>query len=122
MSMGEQPRQVSITAGPASAQIVLDGVDVSKDVAGYQVQQQAGQTPMVVLFPQSDAVVFEGMATVAVAEQAPPGEAIAAFLGGIDPAALDAKVLDGADLDGGPHELTAAMLKQLAAWALGKGD
>lgn len=121
MSMGNVPRQVTITTSGVTAQIVVDGNDLSKALTGYQIEQRAGQPPVIVLFarPVADGALFDGMATVAVGTETPPGEAIAEFLGAIDPAALDRAVFDR-DLDGSHGELTKAMLEQLAEWALGK--
>lgn len=120
MSMGDEPRQVAITATATGAKVVVDGVDMSKSLAGYDIQHRATHAPVVVLYPKAPNAMFDGLATVVVAEQAPPGEAIAAFLSGIDPAALDAATLDR-DLDGSSNELTRAMLQQLTEWARGEG-
>lgn len=120
-SMGDTPRQVTITTSGSSAQVVVDGSDVSRSIDGYRIEHRAREMPVVVLIARHDAdgALFDGMATVAVGTETPPGEAIAEFLGAIDPAALDRAVLDR-DLDGSHHELTTAMLQQLAEWALGK--
>lgn len=120
--MAEVPRQVAITASPTGAQILLGDTDVSEAIDGYQIEQRAGHPPTVVLYTQPGSpTAFQGLARVVVAEPAgTPGETIAGFLSAIDPAALDAAVLDRTDLDGGRHELTAAMLRTLADWALGK--
>jgi hypothetical protein len=118
-SMGDEPRQVSITATTTGAQVTVSGTDMSDDLAGYQIQQAPGQPAQVLLFPRADAAVFEGLAVVQVADTTPPGDAIAEFLRAIDPVALDAAVFDR-DLDGSKHELTRAMLEQLAEWAQGR--
>jgi hypothetical protein len=118
---GDEPRQVTIHAAGAKATVTVDGKDLSRSLAGYQVEHRAGRPPFVILFAKESSVVdFEGMAQVAVATETPPGEAIAAFLRGIDPAALSAAALERDDLDGSRHELTTAMLAQLADWALGR--
>lgn len=120
-SMGDAPRQVTITANGPTAQIVVGGTDLSRSLSGYQIEHRAGQAPLVVLFARHDVdgALFDGMATVAVASETPPGDAIAEFLRAVDPVALDAAVLDR-NLDGSRHELTAALLQQLAEWAQGK--
>lgn len=118
---GDEPRQVTIHASGMMASVTVGGADLSKSLSGYQLEHRANQAPFLVLFPkQSNAVDFEGMAQVAVATEVPPGEAIAAFLRGIDPAALHAAALERDDLDGSRNELTTGMLAQLADWALGK--
>lgn len=68
--------------------------------------------------------VFEGAARVVVGVPPDPGPAAAAFLGAIDAGQLEKAVLARHDLmDGGPHELTRAMLALLKEWALGQwGD
>jgi hypothetical protein len=119
MSMGDEPREVAITATTTGAKIVVNGVDMSRDCAGYQIQQAPGQPAQMLLFPRADAAVFEGMAVVQVADTTPPGDAIADFLRSVDPAALNRAALDR-DLDGSSNELTVAMLEQLADWAQGK--
>jgi hypothetical protein len=120
--MAEEPRQVTVTTSPTGAQITLDDQDVSAALDGYQIEQRSGQPAIVVLFARADnQTVFDGVARVAVAEPAgSPADAIDTFLAAIDPAALDAAVLDRSDLDGGRHELTAALLRQLREWATGQ--
>lgn len=119
-SMADEPRQVSITANGTTATVVVNGTDMSNHLAGYDIQHRAAQPPIIVLYPkQGTNAAFEGFATVAVASEAPMGEAVAVFLGGIDPAALDRAVLDR-DLDGSSNELTVAMLQQLTEWAQGE--
>jgi hypothetical protein len=71
-----------------------------------------------VLRPDADNTLFDGLAHVVIGDETPPGEAIAAWLQNIDPAALDRAALDR-DLDGTSNELTKAMLEQLADWARG---
>lgn len=118
---GDDPRQVTIHASGPKATVIVDGKDLSKMLAGYQIEHRANQAPFLVLFAsQSCTTDFEGLAQVAVATETPPGEAIAEFLRGIDPAALHAAALERDDLDGSRNELTTGMLAQLADWALGK--
>lgn len=121
VSMGDEQQRVVITTDGVMGTVTVNGVDMSRQLSGYQVEHRAGQPPLIVLFPKaSTAVQFEGLATVAVADQTPPGETIAAFLGAIDPAALDRAAVNRPDLDGSSNELTKAMLAQLADWARGK--
>lgn len=119
---GDEPRQITIHASGPKATVTVDGKDMSKSLAGYQIEHRVRQAPFVILFAaESHVVDFEGMAQVAVATETPPGEAIASFLSGIDPAALSAAAMERDDLDGTRHEITAATLATLAEWALGKG-
>lgn len=118
--MGDDTRPVTITTTGTTATITVNDTDMSNDLIGYDIQHRAGQPPLMVLHlkPGID-LHLEGVATVAVAQETLPGELIAQFLDAIDPAALDAAILNR-DLDGGKHELTTAMLQQLADWAQGK--
>jgi hypothetical protein len=68
---------------------------------------------------ETDGLVWQGMARVAVALPQPIGDQIADFLAGIDPAALERAALDRGDLDDGKHGVTDAILRQLSEWARG---
>ena len=118
----EQLRQVRITADQAAGTVVLDGRDISTEVNGYQLSQRAGLPAVLVLYLSPLAKDdFEGLAHVVVGEAPDPGPAAAAFLGAIDAGELERQVLARHDLmDGGPHELTRAMLQLLQEWAQGK--
>ncbi|GAA3371202.1 hypothetical protein GCM10020367_20910 [Streptomyces sannanensis] len=109
--------------GPGNL-LEVDGHDLTSSVAAYALTHVAGQFPqlLVELPPSTTAQsVFEGEAWVVVGEQPDPGQAAAAFLAAIDAAELEKAALARHDLqDGGPHELTRAMLAQLTEWALGK--
>ncbi|MFF2731780.1 hypothetical protein ACFVS9_28215 [Streptomyces sp. NPDC058008] len=121
-SMADQPRHVRITADGVAAKVAIDGTDVSRSLQGYSLQHQVGAAPLLVLHTAPhQGLDFEGLAHVAVAapEQA-DGDLVAAFLQNIDPAALERAALERDDLDGGRHELTVAMLRQLADWAQGR--
>lgn len=114
---------VRIEAQPGSATISIDGTPLPPgQVVGYQLEHSiADALPMLILHTrQSDLVVFEGLARVAVAAQQDPGEAIAQFVLGLDPAAVSRAALDRTDLSGGKHEMTEAILRQIADWARGK--
>lgn len=126
----EQPAEpqahgVRIEAQPGAATITLDGTPLpAGQVVGYQLQHSiADALPMLVLHTrQTDGVMWEGLARVAVAD--PPqdaGEQIAAFLANISPAALEGAALERDDLGDERYALTAAMLRTLADWARGKG-
>lgn len=122
-SLGDTERTVNITSDGTRAQILLDAVDISREVAGYTLEHRAGQPPLLVLYALPGArTVFDGIAEVAVAAEADPGPALAAFLANVDAIALEQAALNREDLDGTRHELTRAMLAQLAEWAQGGGS
>ncbi|WP_344103708.1 hypothetical protein [Streptomyces beijiangensis] len=101
--------------------MVLDGVDVSRHVAAYSLQQAAGEpcTAVLHLSPRAGAE-FDGLARVVVGEAPDPGPAAASFLEAIDGRELERAVLTRHDLlDGQPQELTRAMLRLLIEWARG---
>ncbi|MFD6534955.1 hypothetical protein [Streptomyces goshikiensis] len=120
-SLADGPHTVSITAEGMRAAITVNGADISRALAGYTIEHRAGQPALLVLYPRppADGVVFAGYAQVAVATEAPPAEAIAQYLAGVDPARLQQAALAREDLDGSPTELTTATLRQLIDWAGG---
>jgi hypothetical protein len=125
MTAPEQPTAhgVRIEATPGDAVIAVDGEPLPRgQVTGYVLQHDIhAALPELILHTRQPAgVIFEGLATVAVAAPQDQSEAIAQFLGGIDPAALQRAALDRPDLDGGKHGVTEAILKQLADWAQGR--
>jgi hypothetical protein len=115
---------VQIDAQPGEAAIRLDGhLLPAGQVTGYVLQHDVhAALPTLVLHTrQPDSVQWAGLARVAVAEpEQDLGEAIAVFLAQLDPAALERAALDRDDLDGGRHEVTKAILRQLADIARGK--
>lgn len=121
-SLADEPRQVRITTDGTTGRIEVDGTNISSMLHGYSLEHRVGQLPLLVLHahPHREGVAFEGVAHVAVGTEHDPGEAIAAFLANIDPAALEQAALNRDDLDGTKSELTKAMLAQLADWAQGK--
>lgn len=106
--------------------ILLDGVDVSKQVKGYQVNAQAGDLfPRVMLDLSAHAThdaLVDGLARVTVIDREPldPGPAAVVFLAAIDPVTLEETTLNRADLDNEPGSLTRALLRQLEEWARGR--
>ncbi|MFF6844655.1 hypothetical protein ACFY8X_38695 [Streptomyces tanashiensis] len=120
-SLADETRPVRIVTDGSSAQVIVDGVDLSRRLRGYTLEHRVTQPPMLVLYAGAalDAA-FEGLAHVVVGDEPDPGPAVADFLRAIDPAALERAALDRDDLDGSRHELTRAMLAQLTDWALGK--
>lgn len=127
--MTEQPTEpqahgVRIDAQPGHATISLDGTPLpAGQVTAYTLHHAiADQLPGLVLHTrQADAVVWEGLARVAVADhQRDDSEAITAFLHSVDPAALENAALNRDDLGADQYDLTRAMLRQLADWARGE--
>lgn len=121
-SLADEPRRVQITADGGTASVTVDGSDISKAVQGYTLEHRAGQLPLLALYASPAAgTVFDGFAHVAVADAGQDdGQIVAAFLANMDPARLEAAALERDDLDGSRHELTRAMLAQLADWAQGR--
>ncbi|MEU6318097.1 hypothetical protein [Streptomyces sp. NPDC047009] len=119
--MDDQLRQVRITADQATGSVALDGRNISKHVSGYSLSQRAGQpAELVLLLSPLVKDEFDGLARVVVGEAPDPGPAAAAFLSAIDAGELERHVLARHDLmDGGPNELTRAMLRLLQEWASG---
>lgn len=121
-SMADEPRHVRITADGVVGTVAIDGTDISRSVQGYNLEHRVGAAPLLVLYAHPHrGLDFEGLAHVTVGDQADPGDTIAAFLGSLEPAALERAALNRDDLDGSSHELTRAILTQLAEWAQGKG-
>ncbi|MEU2558441.1 hypothetical protein ABZ626_03700 [Streptomyces longispororuber] len=100
----------------------IDGIDYSRVVAAYTLHQQAGGPAELVVQCASGRTVpaFNGYARVAVGVPYEPGEAAARFLSAIDAGLLEKAALVRADLDGGQHGFTRAVLAQLQEWAQGK--
>lgn len=126
--MSETPEQptahgVRIDAQPGDASVSLDGEPLPRgQVTAYVLQHDVHNAlPELILHTRQPAgVIFEGLATVAVAAPQDPGSAMAEFLSGIDPAALERAALDRSDLGDGKHEVTAAILRQLVDWVQGR--
>jgi len=113
---------VVIDAQPGAANIRIDDAEVGQHVVGYTLEHDvANALPLLVLhIRDADGAYFDGLARVAVAAPQPPGEAIAQFLRGIDPHALENAALNRDDLGDTKYDLTRAMLRQLADWAAGR--
>ncbi|MEU1078615.1 hypothetical protein ABZ404_39160 [Streptomyces sp. NPDC005878] len=127
LPLNDPARAVRITTDGFASSVMVGDTDLGDALRGYTLEHQAGQPPVLVLYRSitTDPVLFEGMARVLVGEPPEPadspGDAIAAFLGSIDPAALENAALNRDDLGHDRYELTRAMLRQLADWAQGKG-
>ncbi|MGW1468555.1 hypothetical protein ACWCPT_29940 [Streptomyces sp. NPDC002308] len=121
-SMGDKPRQVRITADGFTGRVEIDGTDISKSLRGYSLQHEVGGPPVLMLHTVPHrGLDFNGLAHVAVAApEQDDGQVIAAFLQNVDAAALERAALNRDDLDGSSHELTRAILQQLADWAQGR--
>lgn len=115
---------VRIAATPGDAAITINGERLPRgQITGYVLQHDVhAALPSLILHTrQHEGVVFEGLATVAVAVPQDHGDVIEQFLTGIDPAALSRAALNRDDLDPGKHGVAEAMLRQLADWAKGRG-
>jgi hypothetical protein len=112
--------EVKITADIDRAPILLDGQDVSADIAAYAVEQRGGH-PSVVTFRLTPKALpeWEGRATVQVLppDQA-PGVTIAQFCKAIDPTILEELALEAVGVV--TDNLTRAMLLVLAELAEGR--
>ncbi|MEV6146430.1 hypothetical protein [Streptomyces sp. NPDC051992] len=115
---------VQIDAQPGRATISLNGELLpANQVSGYVLEHDvAAALPTLLLHTrQPNHVQWQGLARVAVANAGQDdGQIVAAFLANIDPARLEAAALERDELDGSRHELTRAMLQQLADWAQGR--
>ncbi|MFJ4473234.1 hypothetical protein ACIP2X_37870 [Streptomyces sp. NPDC089424] len=119
-----QAHGVRIDAQPGHATISIDGIPLPPgQVTGYTLQHDVnGGLPLVVLHTrQPEGAAFEGLARVAVGVTDTPADIVAGFLAQIDPAALENAALNREDLGGEKHDLTRAMLSQLADYARGAG-
>ncbi|MGW2739122.1 hypothetical protein ACWC4D_33595 [Streptomyces sp. NPDC001288] len=116
---------VRIGASPGHATISIDGTPLpAGQIVGYELQHDiVNGLPMLLLHTrQPEGAVWEGLARVAVAEtQQDLGEQIAAFLSGLNPAAVERAALDRDDLGNEKHSVTEAILKTIAGWAQGRG-
>ncbi|MBK3623999.1 hypothetical protein JHN59_03935 [Streptomyces sp. MBT49] len=117
----DEPVPVRVAADARHARVEVNGRDVTRDVRGYQLVQEAGQAPqlLVQLAPWAG-VEWEGVARVVVGSPPDPGPAAAAFLAAIDGRELEKATLARHDLlDGQPHEFSRAMLAVLIEMARG---
>ncbi|MFE1452005.1 hypothetical protein [Streptomyces olivaceoviridis] len=116
---------VRIDAQPGHATISINGTPLpAGQIIGYELQHDvANALPMLILHVrQPTGAVWEGLARVAVADpQQDVGEQTAAFIGTINPAALEGAALERDDLSHERYGLTAAILATLADWARGRG-
>lgn len=121
-SMADQPHQIRLTSNGLSGTVEVDGADISAQVQGYNLEARVGAAPLLVLYasPREGGVTFEGLAHVAIGAEQDPGPTVAAFLANVDPSALHQAALARDDLDGSKHEVTRAILAQLADWAQGR--
>ena len=114
---------VRISAQPGEADISIDGQPLPRgQVVGYTLEHDVSrELPLLVLHTrQPEGVLWEGLARVAVADNTDAGQAVAEFVLGLDPAAVQRAALDRTDLSGGKNEITEAILKQIAEWARGE--
>lgn len=107
---------------PVRPVVTLDGQDIGSNVTEISWRAELGRSlpeAIIALAPNAT-VSFDGLARVSVGEQLDPGPAAAQFLTAIDAQELERAALNRLDLDNTPGGLTAAMLRQLVDWALGK--
>lgn len=120
--MSEPLREVSITTDGITANLTLNGTNITPMVNGYTIEHHAGQAPIVALHatPHREGIAFEGLARVVLTDHDQnPADTITAYLGSIDPAALQRAALDRDDLGDGKTDTTRAILRQLIDWAQG---
>lgn len=125
--MTEQPSEpqahgVRIIAQPGSADISIDGTSLPRgQVTGYTLQHSIQEAlPTLLLHTRHpDAVVWDGLARVAIGVSQSPADLIADFLAEIDPVLLDQEALNRSDYGGGPGATAVAMLATLTDWARG---
>ena len=120
-----QAHGIHIDASPLGATITIDGTPLPPGlVIGYELQHDVENSfPMLVLHTrQRHSTAFDGVARVAVAEAPDAGRAVADFVSQLDPAAVQRAALDREDLSGSKTEITEAILKLIAEWAMGGRD
>ncbi|MGW7283944.1 hypothetical protein ACWGH4_00335 [Streptomyces sp. NPDC054847] len=122
-SLGDAPRHVRIASDGTRPALHIDDTEFTNLVHGYSLQQQAGQSPLLVLHVNlhRQAMEFDGMAHVVVGDQPDPAQAVADFVRSLDPKTLEQAALNRDAMDDGRYGLTRAMLAQIADWALGNG-
>ncbi|WP_435606714.1 hypothetical protein [Streptomyces ardesiacus] len=114
---------VRIVGQPGDATITIDGDTLPRGrVIGYTLEHDVAKSlPLLILHVREPAeVTWNGFARVAIAAPADIGQAVADFVLGLDPAAVQRAALERTDLSGGKHEITEAVLKQIADWAQGR--
>lgn len=117
-----KPVRVHATLTPTGhgSTVVVEGHDVSDQVAGMRVYCHAGSVTEVELLSKAADVVIDGEALVRV----DPGKDVAVqltdVLRAIDPEELEAAALNRPDLTTGPGALTAAVLRQIEDYASGR--
>jgi hypothetical protein len=103
-----------VTATPGSAQVVIDGGDISDQLASCRIDidAQGGRVPILWLEARSGGIQFEGDVEVrSVSEGTPALE----FLQAMDPEILDKAVNDLLQIQGGSYaELALVVLRQWA--------
>jgi hypothetical protein len=117
-----QAHGVRIDAQPGHATIALDGTPLpAGQVTGYTIHHSIQDTlPTLVLHTrQTDGLIWEGLARVAVGVPKGHGEIVATFLAEVDPVLLDQEALNRSDYGGGEGATARAMLATLIEWARG---
>lgn len=119
----DTPRSVRIDAHPGHATIRVDGVPLD-GVIGYQLSHdiRTGLPSLILHTTTPDGAAWEGLATVAVSRQEPPGELIAQFLEQVDPKRVERAALEREEPGQGPGSYTRNLLDTLAFLARTTGD
>ncbi|MET9964727.1 hypothetical protein ABZZ80_02035 [Streptomyces sp. NPDC006356] len=102
--------------------VVVDGQDVTGNVAAVDVHAAPYGPPLVVLQLASDEgnpCSLDLLARVQIGVPPEPGPAAAEFLEAMDAVEVERAALARADLESVPAGVTAAVLRQLAEWARG---
>lgn len=103
--------------------ITIDGQDVSRSVAGFEVNAVPGHPVQVAVHVAAgQGVAYDGPALVTVVQEAAEGSpaGVAAWIGRVDPGTLQDAVLARLDLASTPTGLMEATLRQLTEWASGQ--
>lgn len=103
----------------AGYETCIDGVDVSSQLTGLQLQLGDGGQPELVVRTNAGRVEIEADAKVTLIDPEAELRSILQFLGEINPAVLEEAMLGG-DMDSGPAEMALRALKRMAAESYGQ--
>lgn len=108
------PLPVRITSDGLRHQVLVDGHDVSDQLASAHVHVSAGALPLVLLEAEPGrGLSIEGPALVQLVDREPVAPRVLAWLDAIDPAELDQRILT-APMTQGPGAAVLAVLCELA--------
>lgn len=108
--------QVVLDATGAHGTVVVDGTDVSTRVKSVHLTAEAGRPARVVLVANADGFSYEGPGVVKVVTEVPQPwlEAARQWLAGLDPAALQTAIAEGAMGKGIGESVKDVLLAELA--------